>query len=403
MPSSRPLRIAYLSGPTDAEAIFRDLRSGAEPNYFGTNYMRQFLKFADELEAEALIATWNSGPESDRTKGRYRFLNLPPNGASGLGYHLGQFRQQLAFLKHFRAFKPDVVLLTGNQDFWWVYAPLKKAGAKLVASFHGVIWPKFRKPKAHQRLLLALNRKIALPSLDAAVLTSEDIRLQLEQALGPKYARLPVFPHLPSYDARQFEGIRPVREVPATPFRTMFMGRIEENKGVFDVLEIATQLEWERPGEFAFEICGTGSDLDRLRSAISDRSLDEVVTCHGYCQPEQIREIMSRSHAVIAPTRKDFDAGFEMTCSEAILSGRPLITSAVCPALYYVGPASIEVEPENVEQYRAGIEQLRDDPALFHEKVDACGPLQRQFLVPETSWDVAIRKAFGALQLSRSG
>ena len=170
---------------------------------------------------------------------------------------------------------------------------------------------------------------------------------------------------------------------------------------------VAQMARHDRPvfdlaGEFAFEICGTGSDLDRLRLAISERSLDEVVTCHGYCQPEQIREIISRSHAVIAPTRKDFDAGFEMTCSEAILSGRPLITSAVCPALFYLQPASIEVEPENVGQYRSAIEQLRDNAALFQEKVEATGPLQRQFLIPETSWDVAIRRAFGALQFSRS-
>lgn len=393
------LRIAYLSGPTDAEAILRNLREGAEPNYFGTNYMRQFLKFADEIEAEVLIATWNDAPASKRTEGRYTFLNLPPVRGSGAGYHLGQLRQQLAFLRQFRQFRPDVLLLTGNQDFWWLYAPLKRLGTRFIASFHGVIWPKFRTPKRHQRALLALNKKLALPLLDAAVMTSEDIRLQLQQALGGKYANLPVFPHLPSYDDRQFRGIRPVEEIPQSPFRTMFMGRIEENKGVFDLVEIAAQLERDRPGEFAFDICGSGSDLQRLRGAISERSLDGVITSHGYCEPEKIREVMGSSHAVIVPTRKDFDAGFEMTCSEAVLSGRPLITSGVCPALHYLKPASVEVQPEDVQQYRQAIERLRDDQPFFGEKIAACAPLRGQFLTPETSWDVAIRKAFRALKL----
>jgi glycogen synthase len=399
--TGRPLRIAYLSGPTDAEGILRELREGKEPNYFGTNYMRQFLLFADEIGAEALIATWNDGPASERSHGRYTFVNRPPARGSGASWHLAQLRQQLAFLRRFMSFRPDVLLLTGNQDFWWVYVPLKLLGTRFVASFHGVIWPKFREARRHQKVLLGLNKRLALPLLDAAVLTSEDIRAQLEQALGPKYAHVPVFNHLPSYDDRKFAGITPVDGRARTPFGVMFMGRVEENKGVFDIVEIASQLEREHPGKYRFDICGSGSDLQRLRDAIASRALDELVACHGYCGPDSIREVMSRSHAVIVPTRKDFDAGFEMTCAEAILGGRPLITSAVCPALHYLKDASVEVEPENIAQYRQAIERLAGDAEFYNSKVDACAPLREQFLSPENSWDAAIRKAFEAIAPTR--
>jgi glycosyltransferase involved in cell wall biosynthesis len=106
---------------------------------------------------------------------------------------------------------------------------------------------------------------------------------------------------------------------------------------------------------------------------------------------------MARSHAAIVPTRSDFDAGFEMTCSEAILSGRPLVTSAVCPALHYLREASIEVEPDNVEQYRAAIERLKDDPELFAAKQRACAPLSAQFFDWSESWDAAMRRALSAV------
>ncbi len=179
------MRIAYLSGPTDAEAIFADLRSGAAPNYFGTNYMRQFLIFADEIGAEALIATWNEGGEHERKRERFTFLNVPPaQGATGLRYYWQMLRLQLAFLWKFLRFRPDVLLLTGNQDFWWVMAPLKLGGTRFVASFHGVIWPKYRPPTLQQRILRPLNEWLALRRLDAAVHTSEDIRAQLETATG---------------------------------------------------------------------------------------------------------------------------------------------------------------------------------------------------------------------------
>ena len=388
------LRIAYLSGPTNAFEILAALRSGAEPNYFGTNYMREFLIFADEFEAKALIATWHNAPKSVRRRERCTFLNLPPPRAAGLGYHLQLFRQQLIFLWHFLKFRPDVLLLTGNQEFWWVMWPLKLRGTRFVASFHGVIWPKFRKPKIHQRLLLQLNKWLALRNLDAAVLTSEDIRLQLQEATGQSYPRIRVLPHLPSYDDRQFDGIVPAETLARSPFRVMFMGRIEENKGVFDLVEMAARLEQHSPGAYRFEVCGSGSASERLETEIEARGLERVVTCNGYCDPPRIREIMGRSHAVVVPTRKDFDAGFEMTCSEAILSGRPLITSAVCPALHYLKGASIEVEPENVSQYCDAIRRLREDDALYRSKCRQCGPLRLQFLDSSKSWLTAMRHAF---------
>jgi hypothetical protein len=112
---------------------------------------------------------------------------------------------------------------------------------------------------------------------------------------------------------------------------------------------------------------------------------------------------MGRSHAVVVPTRKDFDAGFEMTCSEAILSGRPLITSAVCPALHYLKEASIEVEPENVSQYCQAIRRLSEDDALYRAKCQQCGPLRLQFLDSSKSWLTAMRRAFEEIRPAEPG
>ena len=63
------------------------------------------------------------------------------------------------------------------------------------------------------------------------------------------------------------------------------------------------------------------------------------------------------SHAVIVPTTSRFEEGFNMVCAEAILAGRPVITSAVCPALAYIREAAIEVQPDNIDQYYQAILQ----------------------------------------------
>jgi glycogen(starch) synthase len=395
--NSRRIRIAYLSGPTDAVRIYDDLTSGAEPNYFGTNYMRQFLLLVQELDAQAFIATWHDGLRQVQSRGQFTFFNAPTKAASGLRYHAGLLAQQLAFLRRFLQFRPDILVLTGNERFWWVFAPLRLIGTRMIASFHSVLWPKFHPLKADHKLWVALNKWLILRQLNAAVLTSEDIRLQLQQATGESFTKIPVFEHLPSYQRTHFQGIRAASELEPWPFRTMFMGRIEENKGVFDLLSVATELERKRPGSFKFDYCGTGSDLARLRESIRAANLGEVVTCHGYCKPEQMREVMSRSHVVAVPTRKDLEAGFEMTCAEAILGGRPLITSAVSPALHYLKPAAIEVRPNCVEDYERAVEMLADDRRLYAQKLEASGALQEQFFSFDRSWDSAMRKALASI------
>lgn len=391
--SGRQLRIAYVSGPTDAAQIYSEHRSGRTATYFGTNYMLQFLLLAEELDAEAWIETWHNGPSYTKRVGDFTFHNVREFSSRGAVFHFQQFALQLLMIVRIARFRPDVLILTGKQDYWWMYSPLKMFGVKFLASFHAVPWTRFHPLKPHLHALRWLNSHFSWPILDAAVVTSKEIADQIAEGLGRRAGRVPIFYHLPSYRPEQFRGIDRQRDSSGNVFRVMFMGRIEENKGVFDILDIAEQLHRMRPGEFRFEICGEGSDRARLEDAIAARDLRHVVTCHGYCEPGAMRQVMSICHIVVVPTRSDLTAGFEMTCAEAILSGRPLVTSAVCPALHYLRPAAIEVAPDDVEQYRRAIEQLKDDSDLFRSKQAACESLSAQFFDYAKSWDAAMRDA----------
>jgi glycogen synthase len=397
---ARPIRIAYLSGPSEADKVYEELKAGKEPQYFGTNYMRLFLRLALDLRSEALVATWHGGPASVRRIDNFTFVNIPPPRGSGLAYYLGMLWQQLRFNWRFLRFRPDIVLLTGNTEWWWTLTPIKLLGTKFIASFHGMLRRKYGRMRAYQRAFYGLNCSLSLPFLDAAVVTSRDIRDQLEEALGSN--AVPIFDHLPSYDPMKFQGIRPVDQLPRQPFTVMYMGRIEENKGVFDLLQIARELQMDRPGEYRFEFCGDGSAMFRLQGAVEEASLEDEVVLHGYCVPNTLRDVLSRSHVVVVPTRSDFEAGFEMTCSEAILAGRPLVTSGACPALHYLKPAAIEVPPDDVAAYRAALEALKDDPELFRAKTQACYQLQEQFYDDNRSWTHAMRQALLTVPALRS-
>jgi glycogen synthase len=371
------MRIAYLAGPANAPEIYRQWSGAERQAYAGTDYMKQFLQLAEELDAECQVITW-SGERSVTRLGQFTFINRPITTRGGAGFYLGQLWWHLKLLPALLRFRPDLLVLTGNQGFWWTLAPVR---AEFLPSFHCVLWRKFGPPRLAWSFLLHLERRFILQRCRAVVVTSHDIARQVRQMTDAK-----IIHHLPTYSAEQFAGLAAPRWG-SQPFRVAFVSRIEANKGVFDVMEMARRLPSVR-----FDICGSGGALEQARSNAPDN-----VTFHGFCDQAKMAGVMGAAHVAIVPTRADCEAGFEMTCAEAILSGRPLITSAVCPALEYLRPATIEVEPDHVEEYVAAIQRLATDRALYERLQTACVPLQAQFLDLGNSWLSAMRRAIDYL------
>ena len=73
------------------------------------------------------------------------------------------------------------------------------------------------------------------------------------------------------------------------PFRVLFNGRVEANKGVFDLVSIAASLAATRPGEFHFDVCGDGSALEELRIEVVGRDLQDLVSVHRFAIVTSLR------------------------------------------------------------------------------------------------------------------
>ncbi len=105
-----------------------------------------------------------------------------------------------------------------------------------------------------------------------------------------------------------------------------------------------------------------------------------------------MRETYARSHAVIVPTTSDFIEGFNQVVAEGVLSGRPVITSRVCPALEYVREAVVEVSVDDVQGYGDAILRLCDDGEFYRAKRRGCVGAQAQFYEVERGWGAALKK-----------
>jgi glycosyltransferase involved in cell wall biosynthesis len=244
------------------------------------------------------------------------------------------------------------------------------------------------------RVLLGLNKVFFALCTKWIMVMSDDIAIQVRQLIAGR--EIPITTFLPVYSRDQFSMFRPP-EFNARPFNIFFAGRIETNKGVYDLLSMAQWLEQYEPHAFHFNICGEGSELEPLRERIQQIGLTASVTCYGFCERSKITEILNKCSVVIVPTRTDFEEGFNMVCAEAILAGRPLITSSVCPALNYVRDAAIEVTPNNVQEYSQAILKLARDRALFESKRLACKSVEEQFYDQRNCWGAKLTAAIKSL------
>jgi glycosyltransferase involved in cell wall biosynthesis len=391
----RPRRLAYLSGPVDAVEVHAAWSRKIDPAYFGTSYLSQFYDLCHELDAPGYVITTLPGEYRRCQQGSFLLENRPAPDATGFRYHVSAATWFARLLPNIVAFRPDILIVTALQNYWFLLWPLTWRRIVVVPSLHCLLWPKFSGTPLSGRILLGLNRYFLARRVRGAIAVSDDIASQVRALTRIPQFRVRTF--LPTYPPSQFRDL-PEGRRGDDPFRVLFAGRIETNKGIYDLLSMAERLHTDRPGQFHFDVCGEGSELNRVQAQIVASGLAGTVSTHGHCDKARLLALLGASHAVLVPTTSDFEEGFNKVCAEAVLAGRPVITSAVCPALARVRPAAVEVPPDAVDAYCEAIVRLRDDRELYEQKRRACLPLQAQFYDPRNSYGAMLRDAIaGAL------
>lgn len=386
MLKEKRIRFAYLSGPVDALNVYNAWASRTPLEYFGTSYLWQFYQVCADNDAEGYVITTLPGSYSCQNAGTFLIENRPtPAGLSGLSYHLAFFIWILNIVPRIIRFRPHVLIVTAGHNYWIVLSILKLFGIAIVPAIHDSLWKRFSPLKASWRILRRFEALFFACCINETIVAAESTADQVRTLVPSKDIQIEVF--LPTYTPEQFASIRSI-DFDARPFRVLFMGRIETNKGVYDLVEIAAALD---PKVFHFDICGDGSELQSLRRKIETRGLNCILTCHGFLDRNDLYALLDQVHVVIVPTTTDFEEGFNMVCAEAILYGRPVITSAVCPALTYIRDAAIEVTPNDIGKYREAVIRLATDRNIYEQKRLACKVLQKQFYDPRNSWDAKLR------------
>jgi glycosyltransferase involved in cell wall biosynthesis len=395
-PLSKQLRILYAAGPGDVIGTYRYWKDGQEdPSIVAMTYSGQFYEVCRDLDAQAYVIS--AYQRVDRLcDGRFILENrpIPLSQASGLLYHLGLVWYGLRLIAAALRFRADVAVVSTGSTHWFVLSLLPLLGVQVVPSLHCVFWRKYVPMRRVERWLNWLNRSLFC-RCTRILSISPDVSEQVDQITQGNPA--PIVPFVPTYQASEFVAIPPPNWE-SLPFRVLFAGRIEADKGVFDLLEIAQRLAAAGESEIVFDLCGGGSDLERLQQAARAAKLDTRFICYGHCNKPKMQELLGRSHVVIVPTTTDSLEGFNKVVVEGVLVGRPVITSSVCPALGAVQAAVVEVPPNDVKAYGDAILKLRDDRAFYWQKQRACLRLRQPFFDSSRSWAAALKSVLLAMQ-----
>lgn len=384
----KKLRVLYAAGPGNVIGTYKYWSQGQDdPSQVAITYSGQFYQTCAELDAEAYVIASHAEKEFLKD-GSFTLEHrpIPLNTKPGILYHIGQIWYGLGLILSAIRFRADVVVLS-DMTHYFVMSLLPKLGIQVVPSLHCTLWCKYLPLGKKQKILSRLNRSFFAEECLAILAISEDVVEQVKQITH--HQPRPIHNFLSTYRRTEFDDIKEPGEQP--PFHVLFAGRIEQNKGAFDLLEIYERFLEAGRKDIVFHLCGVGSGLGELQQEVARLGYSASFICHGYCKKEKMRQMFNLAHVVIVPTRTNFVEGLNKVVVEGILAGRPVITSAVCPALPYVQAAVVEVPPDNVAAYGDAILELCDNQQLYEEKRKNCLELQEQFYDPAHSWGETLK------------
>lgn len=392
VPNTRPLRIVYAAGPGHVANTYLQWKQGqADTTQVSHTYSGQFLELCRAWHAQALVIASNDQPALIRDpQFTIRHRPIPWQHDGALGYHLGQIYNGLRIIASVLRFHADVLVIAEGTH-WILLLPLAACGVKIIPTLHCTFWPAGNPPVSRfQRFLSKTTGFFWRHAAAATICISPECERQVLAIAHRPHG--PILQARARYDPDYFLALPP--PPPShTSFRLLFTGRIEQSKGIFDLLEMARQLEALHPGQFKWDIRGTGGTVAQVQQEIKRLALENTVTLYGHCNRDVMLQAYSQAHAVVVPTTTKFAEGLNRAVIEAVLAGRPVVTSPLTNCRDVLGPAVLEVPPENIDAYCAAILQLASDRQLYDAQCRAGIPLREQFFDPQRSWGAALNQA----------
>ena len=223
----------------------------------------------------------------------------------------------------------------------------KTLGFKIVGHCHGAEFKMFAEKKGKDKIIGVLGK------CDVVVALSESWKSFFIDELNCNNVEVSWNPIEPVENPENNVGDR---------LELLFLGRIGERKGVFDVISTIAQNKQSLEGKIHFAIGGDG-DVERLTKAISDNGLNDIVEYVGWISGEDKQRLLRKANVVMLPS---YNEGLPIVLLEAMAYGKGIIATAVggIPEIVSDGENGIIVEAGNHADILRAITTYVNDPTL---------------------------------------
>lgn len=382
----RELRLFVALGPGDIVNARKKQLAGSTINETSIAFSEQLLAYCRCNKIKTLALSSNERVDLlDEELTIIENRPKPLRGHGGFHFHISQILYGVYLAYRARRFKANFAIVDSGSTHYFVLLAFRAAGIPVAINLHNVLWPSGFPPKSIVgRTIRRLNRLFFRYSAVGAIGVSPECERQI---LAESHKAISFFQYRCQFRRDGFFASQPYK---GGPFRIVFAGRAEENKGILDVVQIASDLKTTTSVKVVFDVCGDGPAIQKLRMMIDQAQLQDLVVVHGRLERDALLSVYAASHAAIVPTRSTFTEGMPQVCAEAVLSGLPVITSQVANAFDVIGPAIMKAETDNVESYVKSIFSLITNDPLRSQLKSACAQVAVQFYDRAQSYPAAV-------------
>jgi glycosyltransferase involved in cell wall biosynthesis len=254
--------------------------------------------------------------------------------------------------------RPEIVHVNTSMDpkgYWrdLVYLLLARSlRKKIVLQVHGGNLPQDFFPV--QSALSKLFKKV-LQSVDIVIVLSQESLIAYKCFLPN--LKLDVIPNAIELVTDPISKQRPTTKT--SPLRLAYVGRLDESKGVFDILHSVILLK-KQGIEVRLVIAGSGPDESRMRALVEQSNVADVVTFTGVVHEADRDRIWEQSDLFIFPTHRE---ALPYSLLESMAARTPALVSRVgaIPDVIQDGVHGIFIPPKSPQVLADTIARLNDD------------------------------------------
>ncbi|MEO1493033.1 MAG: glycosyltransferase family 4 protein [Pseudomonadota bacterium] len=373
-----PRHMLYVPGPGDVAGTYRHWCAGRDdPSIPSVAYSAQVFELAEWISAHLTVLTEEKSAIGDgphKTSVAFEQISAPEG--RGVRYHLSEIAYALRIVCRAVFARADMIVMQRTLVHVWPVALARLFGIRYVICLHNTLWPVGAERRLRERLLHAFNGW-AFRRSEGVLGVSRAISAQVCKVAGPRFRKAVV--HVPQYNEAWLR-IAPAHRSDRPLKRVLYLGRVEENKGVFDLLDAFAHVGQQHP-ELCLRVIGDGSARTELmrRTAGLAPDIAARIEIPGPAHGEGVFAELATADLLVCPTTGRFAEGLAKTPIEAALVGVPsLITSSV-PAAEVLGEAIQTVQTDDVKALAAALERLSRDPVRLAAMSSAAIRARQQF------------------------